>query len=181
MPRKTNHHFTARKATAKDAEAIVHLQRRAVEKAWGPYVPNFDTFLQTRFDHDSQVAKYAARADDPSRIIMVVETNGQLAGFAAAKAQSPEDQPQGYDYQGGSFYVDPAFEGTGASLVLARAFLEELKSRGAKNICGWCLADNRQARNFYEKRGGTLIADAVTPDEYAQVAPHVAYGMDLPE
>ena len=149
--------FTSRPATPHDAEQIVHVQRKAVEKAWAPLIKeNFAQFLAEKFDHATQVKKYAERASDPARIMFVVEKDNQIIGFAAVREHGPEEQPLGFHYQATALYIDPAFEGKGASVILLMGMAREMKSRGAKNLCGWCLADNRLARNFYEKRGGTL-------------------------
>ncbi len=172
--------FTARKAEDRDVDAIVHIQRVAVEKAWAPIIKeNFDVFLREKFDPETQTKKYAERIHDPARILVVVETadpaNQQVVGFGGAQQHKAGDQPLGFEYQGKGFYLDPAFEGTGASLILGQGLMAELHARNVKSICGWCLADNRMARNFYEKRGGKLITDAIAPPDYA-IAPHVAYG-----
>jgi hypothetical protein len=172
--------FTTRPAKPEDAEAMVHLQRLAVEKAWRPIVKNnFDAFLAERFDTASQIKKYRERISDPARILIIVENEPRLAGFGGGRQQEADEQPKGYAYQANAFYLDPTFEGSGASLVLLGGLKEELVKRNATSICAWCLADNRLARNFYEKRGGKLIADAITPAEYNEVAPHVAYGWNL--
>ena len=171
--------FTPRNAEAKDVEPMVRLQRLAVEKAWRPVIKDdFDKFLREKFDPTAQIQKYHERLADPKRLFIVAEHKGCVVGFIGARMHEPNEQPLGYEYQATALYLEPAYEGSGASLVLLSELFDALTQRGAKNLCGWCLAANRLARNFYAKRGGTLIMDAVTPPEYA-IAPHVAYGWNL--
>jgi GNAT superfamily N-acetyltransferase len=176
-PEKTA--FAVRPARPEDAETIVRIQRAAVERAWRKVIPgDFEAFLHEKFDHSTQLAKYIERANDPARILLVVEKEGRLAGFGGARVHGPDDSPPGFDWQGNAFYLDPPYEGTGASVVLLNGLCEAVKARDGRRMVGWCLAGNRLARNFYEKRGGALVAGAVAPPEY-DVAPHVAYGWAL--
>ena len=171
--------FTGRKARQEDANAIVRVQRKAVDKAWRPLIDDFDTFLREKFDTAEQTKKYHERIAGGERIIIVVENDAhEVVGFASARKHEANEQPLAYDYQATAFYIDPPFEGSGASTVLLSQLFIELTRHGVKNVCGWCLADNRLARNFYERRGGKLIADAVAPPEYS-IAPHVVYGWTL--
>jgi GNAT superfamily N-acetyltransferase len=177
-PRKGN--FSVRKAEGRDVEGLVRLQRASVEKAWPGIVgAKFDAFLKERFDHAEQAEKYKQRLLDPDRFLFVVEQEGRLAAFGGARKCGPGDQPSGYDWQGGAFYVAPRHMGGGASLALFEAILTELRARGAKNVSGWCFAANKPARNFYERRGMKLVENVAVPKEYADVAPHVAYGCAL--
>lgn len=172
--------FTTRLAKPEDAEAMVHLQRHAVEKAWRPIIKeNFDAFMAERFNEESQIKKYRERVSDPQRILVVVEKDNQIIGFAGVRKHEPDEQPLGYGYQANALYVDPDSEGRGIGSALLNALFDTLGTHNAHDLCLWCLADNRAARNFYEKHGGQLISDAVVPTEYAEVAPHVAYGWTL--
>lgn len=181
MPRLRQHPvFSSRSMEEGDIAAIVALQRHAVEKAWGGYTHvDFAVFLAARFDPAQQAQKYRERLHDKERFVLVVEADGVIAGFGGAKKCGAEDQPPGYEWQGSAFYIAPEYQGTGASLVLFNAVFDELKSRGAKSACGWCFAANMPARNFYARRGAILIENVDVPPEYAEVAPHVAYGVQL--
>ena len=167
--------YTARLARLGDARDIVAVQRAAVEKAWRGIIDDFEAFLAEKFDPDSQFEKYKERINDTARILVVVEAEGEIVGFGGARPHGAEEQPAGFEYQGNAFYLLPTHEGIGASLVLAEGILKALQARGVKIVCGWCLAGNRGARNFYERRGGALVEGAIAPPEY-DAAPHVAYG-----
>lgn len=172
--------FTARKAVPEDAARMVHLQRIAVEKAWQSIIKeNFAQFMAEKFNPETQTRKYTERIQDPSRILVIVEDKEEIVGFGGIRRQEPDEHPVGYEYQANAFYLDPAYEGTGASRILLSGLLTELQKRNAQNISAWCLAGNRLARNFYERHGGILIPDAITPKEY-DIAPHVAYGWAVP-
>jgi hypothetical protein len=172
--------FIVRPAVLCDAEDIVRIQRAAVEKAWRHVIgAGFDAFLAEKFNHESQLAKYRERIVDPARVLLVVRDGEKPVGFGGARPHAADEQPKGYEYQGNAFYLLPKAEGTGASLALATGIRDTLIKRGIKSVCGWCLADNRKARNFYERRGAQLVKDAVAPPEY-DIAPHVAYGWKLP-
>jgi GNAT superfamily N-acetyltransferase len=174
-PRKKS--FSVRKAEQRDVEGMVRLQRASVEKAWPSIVGvGFTAFLKERFDHDDQMKKYAQRLLDPERFLFVIEQEGRLAAFGGARKCGRDDQPPGFEWQGGAFYVAPDFMGLGASLALFEAIIAELRARGAKSVSGWCFAANRPARNFYERRGMKLVENVAVPKEYNDVAPHVAYG-----
>ena len=171
--------FSVRKAAAEDVNDIVRIQRAAVEKAWRKAIPgDFAVFLNEKFDPAVQRVKYLERVADPKIIILVVEKSDHVIGFCGVRPHGIEEAPPGFDWQGNAFYLDPAFEGSGGSLILFSGLLDAVRERGARSLVGWCLADNRLARNFYARRGGKIVQDAIAPPEYS-IAPHVAYGWQL--
>lgn len=61
-----------------------------------------------------------------------------------------------------SIYLLPAYWGRGYGKILLDAAVSSLKQRGYTDIYLWVLAQNRQARGFYERNGFQFNGDTKT-------------------
>ncbi|ACA17102.1 GCN5-related N-acetyltransferase [Methylobacterium sp. 4-46] len=58
-------------------------------------------------------------------------------------------------------YLAPSYQGLGYGTRLFRAVRNDLRDRDVARLALWSLAENGRARAFYERMGGTVVAEAV--------------------
>ncbi len=104
-----------------------------------------------------------------------------LAGPTRAKSPTGDSLPD--DFAGAfsaelyAIYVHPSCQGRGIGRALVGRIVEELVVRSHPSMCLWVLSGNTQARRFYERAGGLLVAEsAITLG--GRGYPQVAYGWD---
>jgi len=84
------------------------------------------------------------------------------------------DGDLGFDGEGYTLYVDPAFYGRGAGRALLRTAFATLGHKGFGSCVIWAHAKNN-ARFFYEAMGGRLIAER-TARMMGDAVPEAAFG-----
>ncbi len=103
-----------------------------------------------------------ALASGTARGIAVAETGGEVVGFAAcAQQRAPVLAAAGYSGEVTALYVLRAAQGRGAGRLLMQAMARRLIAEGDRAMALWVLAENVPARIFYERLGGTMIAEQV--------------------
>ncbi|HEX7726007.1 MAG TPA: GNAT family N-acetyltransferase, partial [Rhizomicrobium sp.] len=89
---------------------------------------------------------------------VLVAEDAQYGAIGLCSLGAARDKALGLEGEIYTLYVDPAFLGRGVCrALLARAF-EVFKERGLRSCVIWAHAKNN-ARFFYEKVGGRLIAE----------------------
>ncbi|ACL57853.1 GNAT family N-acetyltransferase [Methylobacterium nodulans] len=71
-------------------------------------------------------------------------------------------------------YLAPAYQGLGYGTRLFKAVRNDLRDRDVSRVAVWSLADNLRARDFYERMGGQVVAQATDRVAGASLA-KVAY------
>lgn len=146
--------FEIRPATREDIPDIAAVAVAAWEWAYTPFVPQE---IMARFtDVPSRAERMADKWTDFTLRLAAVD-EGQVIGFAF------EGFPpglEGWDAEIASLYVHPASAGCGVGGELVRAMAREFVVRGAGTMCIHTLVGNTIGRGFYEKMGGTKVADA---------------------
>lgn len=107
-----------------------------------------------------------------SRPLVVIECGEAIAGYAsygrcrdrALKAEGELDE----------LYLAPEYQGLGFGTRLFKAVRNDLFDREVHRVAVWTLADNTRARDFYERLGGRVCAEAVDRVAGARLA-KVAY------
>jgi ribosomal protein S18 acetylase RimI-like enzyme len=92
--------------------------------------------------------------DGASRVY-VVEDGGRLVGFASGGRERAGET--GFNGELYAIYVLDDFQGHGHGRALVRSVVAGLKEIGLEDMIVWVLRDNRLARNFYERLGGTYV------------------------
>jgi GNAT superfamily N-acetyltransferase len=65
----------------------------------------------------------------------------------------------GYDSELTAIYLEPSVQRAGIGRRLVAHVAATLASAGANNMLVWVLAENRQARQFYEMLGAELLVE----------------------
>ncbi len=101
--------------------------------------------------------KWWARAIRNSTRILVMETAGQVVGYATLGANRvPALAQQGEVYE---LYLLPEYQGVGLGKMLFPAARSELARLGLKGTVVWVLEDNEPAAQFYRNAGGRDVAE----------------------
>ena len=137
-----------RVATEADAEAMALVHIRSWQKAYEQYIP--DSILSTlsvpeRTQQWCELIKTGVT-------VLVLEMNSQVIGFASICAfrDGGEGSLCG---EISTMYLHPDYWRKGFGTKLCSAAMAELFNMGYKEVLLWVLADNNQARKFYENIG----------------------------
>lgn len=141
-----------RRATPEDASTISHIHAESWRHAYSGMVPYK---ALNRMIHRRD-AKWWATAIRRSTVILVIEINDEIAGYATLGPNRVSTFPfEGEIYE---IYLKPEYQGIGLGAKLFADARGELKHRGYKGTAVWVLSDNQPAINFYENAGGRAIA-----------------------
>ncbi|MCL9684396.1 GNAT family N-acetyltransferase [Legionella maioricensis] len=137
-----------RTATLKDAEAIALIHLRSWQKMYKEFIPETilkSLSLQERTQQWHDLLKKGVK-------VLVSEMDNQMVGFASICPFRDiiENGPIG---EISAIYLHPDYWRMGLGTQLCLAALSELVDQGYKKVCLWVLADNTQARGFYEALG----------------------------
>ncbi len=87
---------------------------------------------------------------------IVYEDNGIIKGFCRFGENRDDEKELAEIY---ALYVKNDERRTGIGEKLITKAKEILKERGYEEVLLWCLEENKNARNFYEKVGGKLYKE----------------------
>lgn len=137
-----------RTATLKDAEIIALIHLSSWQKMYKEFIPETilkSLSLQERTQQWRDLLKQEVK-------ILVSEMDNQIVGFASICPFRDvlENGPIG---EISAIYLHPDYWRKGLGTQLCLAALSELVSQGYKTVYLWVLADNNQARGFYEALG----------------------------
>ena len=141
--------FRIRAATRTDAARIAALHARSWRAAYRGILP--DDYLDGRAT--AELAAHWADIFERSRytdIALVLETDGGIAGFIAARlgGEAP------FDAVIDNLHIAPDQRGSGLGRPLLGAMAQVLADRGATNACLWLFDGNTAAGRFYARLGG---------------------------
>lgn len=141
-----------RRARPEDAADISEVHSRSWQHAYAGIVP-YGALARMINRRDSN---WWATAIRRSTVILIVEVNGEIAGYATLGPNRVSTFPhEGEIYE---IYLKPEYQGIGLGSKLFADARKELKHRGYKGLAVWVLADNDPAICFYENAGGRAIA-----------------------
>ena len=150
---------TCRPATAADLDAVAEVRIRTWQDAYAGIVPQpYLDALTPAADADRR------RPGFPRPGEHVAEVGGRVVGWAASGPYREEhgDAPATGCGEIGAIYVLPPWQGRGVGRELMAYVLGDLRRQGLAPVLLWVLADNRKARDFYERAG--LAPDGATHD-----------------
>ena len=142
-----------RRADAGDAFGISAVHDASWRQAYTGLIPHkaLDTMIRRRDP------KWWTRAIRNSTRIMVLETEGQIVGYATLGPNRVSALSQeGEVYE---LYLLPEYQGVGLGKKLFLAARQELTNLGMKGCVVWVLEDNAPAMQFYGNAGGRDIAE----------------------
>jgi GNAT superfamily N-acetyltransferase len=92
-------------------------------------------------------------------IAFVAEQDGELVGYGSCGEQrTPLLRDRGFTGEVGELYVLRRAQRQGAGSGLMKAMATALLDRGHRSMSLWVLEQNADARRFYERLGGKLVA-----------------------
>jgi ribosomal protein S18 acetylase RimI-like enzyme len=140
-------------------------------------------------DVTDRVGRYRERLSGPSPFDnLVVHDADRVVGYVALGPYRIDQRDGMLSNRIGevfAIYVDPPRWGTGAGRALMDAALHRLAERGFEAVRLWVLADNSQARRFYERAGFTADGTRASypvgrPNGTVVELPELRYARRLP-
>ncbi len=147
--------FTIRRATTRDAAALVQFAERLFRETFGPdnNVRDMEDYVAHAFTVDRQ----RAAIDSADSMVLVAEHRETLAAYAQlriadvpATATADASVPSAEIER---FYVDPQWHGNGLAADLMSEALREAAGRGARAVWLGVWERNARAIAFYRKAG----------------------------
>lgn len=157
-----------RRARADDAAALSHVFDTAWREAYQGIIPGvaLDRMMARRGP------RWWRQTVARTRPLVVIECAEALAGYASYGRC--RDRALKADGEVDEIYLAPEYQGLGFGTRLFKAVRNDLSDRDVRRVAVWTLADNSRARDFYERLGGRVCAEAVDRVAGAQLA-KVAY------
>jgi ribosomal protein S18 acetylase RimI-like enzyme len=167
-----------RLAGAADAPAIAAVHVDAWRETYGGLVP---AHLLAGLSVDRRTEVWTRIMSSPeafnSSAVFVAEREGAVVGFGCCGLQRAENLgARGYDGEISAIYLLRSFQRCRLGSALMSAMGQELQRRKVHAASLWVLRDNTDARRFYEKLGGDIVADKQDIREDGVVLGEVAYG-----
>ena len=140
-------------AENRDASALAEVHEVSWRGAYSGIIP-FTTLAKMV---GRRGPEWWRRAIDNRAAILVVEFNGEIAGYATLGRNRTKALPaEGEIYE---IYLQPKFQGLGFGKRLFTEARSLLSDRGMKGLVVWALADNDNAMMFYAAVGGADVAE----------------------
>jgi ribosomal protein S18 acetylase RimI-like enzyme len=144
--------FNLRRATAADAESLSAFARVVFPLGGRPGASQAD--LDAYFESKITPAHFHAAIADNNVILLIAESENQIAGYGELLRTSPHPQiPESNPSEVRKLYVGPRFHGVGIADALMRAMLAE----AADPVWLGVFSENPRAIRFYERCGFKII------------------------
>jgi diamine N-acetyltransferase len=141
-----------RTATPADAGPLAALAARTFSEAFGP--DNTPEDLALHLARSYGVPQQSAELVDPALTSLLVEVDGEAAGYAQIKSGPPPESVSGTaPLEIMRFYLDRRWHGRGLAQQLMDATIEEARRRGAGTLWLGVWERNPRAIAFYAKCG----------------------------
>ncbi|MGE8204895.1 N-acetyltransferase family protein [Heyndrickxia sp. NPDC080065] len=110
--------------------------------------------------YERVLENWRPRLDNPNSDYqcLLAETDGDEV-FAFAECGIERTKKYGIDSELYTIYMLKEYQKNGVGKLLFNQVIEFLKERNFQSLLVWVLKDNQNARKFYEKLGGSLIAE----------------------
>ncbi|HEY3145145.1 MAG TPA: GNAT family N-acetyltransferase [Dongiaceae bacterium] len=164
--------FAVRPAIADDAGAIAEIHYAGWQVAYADIITTED--MASRLP-ERRVAFWQERIADLGDLVLIAEDErGAAQGFMHGGRVLEHDiragSLDGYDCEIYSLHCRQRVHGQGLGRLLMAETARVFRERGCRALTLWAFRDNSY-RVFYERNGGTLIAEGFDGD-----IPDVAYG-----
>lgn len=145
--------YNIREMRVEDAKDVALIHTQAWQSAYKGIVPQ--KFLD-EIDLKKRQDNWAKGIENDPTLIRLVATNdyGKVLGFVCGL--NNRDKNPNISGELWAIYVNPNSTSNGIGQTLFKGFVEKLVSRDIFSMNVWVLEENIQARQFYEKMGGTL-------------------------
>jgi len=145
-----------RRATVADASVIAAVRIDSWRATYRGIIP--DDYLDgMKVEDSTAIWSRILSATSSAANVFVAEVDGEVLGFAAG--MTLKEARLGYDSELTAIYLEPSVQRAGIGRRLVAHVAATLASAGANNMLVWVLAENRQARQFYEMLGAELLVE----------------------
>ncbi|HWW03752.1 GNAT family N-acetyltransferase [Collimonas sp.] len=145
-----------RRATVADAGVIAAVRIDSWRATYRGIIP--DDYLDgMKVEDSTAIWSRILSATSSAANVFVAEVDGEVLGFAAGMTLA--EAKLGYDSELTAIYLEPSVQRAGIGRRLVAHVAATLASAGANNMLVWVLAENRQARQFYEMLGAELLVE----------------------
>lgn len=170
-----------RRATAADCEAIATVHVVGWRESYRGLMP--DSVLDA-LSIAERAAMWRRSLTESPTSVLVAETGTALVGFAAGGTRRGDAfAHEGFACDGELYaiYVLRTAQGAGVGGRLLRETASSLAERSFTSLALWVLRANFNARQFYHRHGGRMVAERIEDVRGHQLA-EIAYGWaDLAE
>jgi ribosomal protein S18 acetylase RimI-like enzyme len=147
---------TIRQAIAADAAALAELAARTFQETFAADTPPEDMALHLANAYGT--AQQERELADPDMTTLLVEADGQLAGYAQVRSgETPKCVTGERPVELWRFYIAQPWHGRGVAQALMEQVAVEARGRGAHTLWLGVWERNERAKAFYQKSG---FADA---------------------
>jgi ribosomal protein S18 acetylase RimI-like enzyme len=166
-----------RPASSGDAERLGALHVASWQETYGGILP--DEML-SKLTVESRAAMWSKILGDADPIngavVWIAENDGRIVGFGSCGRQRDQGlDEQGFDAEISAIYILRSYQGVGLGRAIMGAMASSLRDRGHRAVTLWVLRENASARIFYERLGGTVVAEKEDERPRATLI-EVAYG-----
>jgi GNAT superfamily N-acetyltransferase len=145
-----------RRATVADASVLAAVRIDSWRATYRGIIP--DDYLDgMKVEDSTAIWSRILSATSSAANVFVAEVDGEVLGFAAG--MTLKEAKLGYDSELTAIYLEPSVQRAGIGRRLVAHVAATLASAGANNMLVWVLAENRQARQFYEMLGAELLVE----------------------
>jgi ribosomal protein S18 acetylase RimI-like enzyme len=165
-----------RRATAADCEAIATVHVVGWRESYRGLMP--DSVLDAQ-SIPERARRWRHILSETPTTVLVAETGTALVGFASGGARRGDAFPHDGELQ--AIYVLRTAQGAGVGSRLLHKTAAALAEQRFSALALWVLRANFNARQFYHRHGGRIVAERVEDMRGHQLA-EIAYGWaDLAE
>ena len=145
-----------RTATPGDAAGIAAVRVDSWRATYRGIIP--DAYLDAMKVEDSTALwSKVLSADTQKTSVFVAERGGDIIGFAAGKMMDVEKF--GFDAELAAIYMRPEAQRNGIGRRLVGLVADAHQEQGAQGLLVWVLANNKVARQFYDRLGAELLIE----------------------
>jgi ribosomal protein S18 acetylase RimI-like enzyme len=163
-----------RPAVLADFRAIASVHVACWQETYGDLLPKAMLDRQSVASREEQWRRTLER-DPRLSEVFVAESDGAVVGFSASGADRAAGL--GKDSEVYAIYVLRAQQRRGLGHALFQAAAMPMRDRGFRSIALWVLRENHPARRFYERIGGTIVAERAMSEAGASLV-EIGYGWD---
>jgi ribosomal protein S18 acetylase RimI-like enzyme len=150
---RKDHLMPIRRAQPDDTTVITQIRITCWKATYGGIIP--DDFLTPAFIGSFVEQRHQSLPESEESSFVAVDEDQQIMGYTiGGPTLNPHLPFEGEVYE---IYLLPHMQKRGLGQALMRCIVCELVARGYRSMMLHVLADNRQARRFYEQSQGQLI------------------------
>jgi len=163
-----------REATPTDVPCIARVHVDSWRTTYKGLIPD-DIIASRTYEYRERLWTRFLTEQQTETFIYVAEEDGEIVGFVSGG--SNRDGDSAYKGELHAIYILQTHQGKGVGRRLASALISRLVKEGFNSMLLWVLADNHQARRFYEALGGKVVAERQEEMDDG-VLDEVAYGWE---